>query len=127
MPTVTLSPRGEQRLRSGHPWIYRADVIDVDADAGDIVEVLGPRQRSLGSALFSALPQTAIRMLTRGEGLADEALIQRQIEQAVRFRGTLGLDATAYRRVHGEADLLPSLIVDRYGDYLVVQTLSQGT
>src|SRR5688500_1968560 len=121
MPTVTLSPRGEQRLRSGHPWIYRADVIDVDASAGDIVEVLGPRQRTLGSALFSDQSQIPIRMLTRGETVADMALIQRRIEQAVRFRGTLTLDATAYRLVHGEADLLPSLIVDRYGDYLVVQ------
>jgi 23S rRNA (cytosine1962-C5)-methyltransferase len=127
MPTVTLSPRGEQRLRSGHPWIYRADVIDVDAGAGDIVEVLGPRQRTLGSALFSDQSQIPIRMLTRGETVADQALIQRRIEQAVRFRGTLALDATAYRLVHGEADLLPSLIVDRYGDYLVVQALSQGT
>src|SRR5688500_18146185 len=117
MPTVTLSPRGELRLRSGHPWIYRADVIDVDAGAGDIVEVLGPRQRTLGSALFSDQSQIPIRMLTRDEAIADEETIRKRIDQAVRFRATLGLDATAYRLVHGEADLLPSLIVDRYGDY----------
>jgi 23S rRNA (cytosine1962-C5)-methyltransferase len=54
------------------------------------------------------------------------ALIRRRIESAIAFRGTLAVDATAYRLVHGEADLLPSLIVDKYGDYLVVQTLSQG-
>jgi 23S rRNA (cytosine1962-C5)-methyltransferase len=126
MPTVTLSPRGEQRLRDGHPWIYRADVVDVDAAGGEIVEVLGPRQRTLGFALFSDESQIPIRMLSRGEAPADEALIRARITQAIRLRATLQLDADAYRLVHGEADLLPSLIVDRYGDYLVVQTLSQG-
>ena len=126
MPTVTLSPRGEQRLRTGHPWISRADVIDVEAQAGDIVRVLGPRQGTLGFALFSDQSQIPIRMLSRGETPPDDALIRRRIAQAIRFRGTLQLDATAYRLVHGEADLLPSLVVDRYGEYLVVQTLSQG-
>jgi 23S rRNA (cytosine1962-C5)-methyltransferase len=126
MSTVTLSPRGEQRLRTGHPWIYRADVVDVDAAAGEIVQVLGPRRRTLGYALFSDQSQIPIRMLSRGEAVAGEALIRRRIEQAIRYRETLALDATAYRLVHGEADLLPSLIVDRYGDYLVIQALSQG-
>jgi len=126
MPTVTISARGEQRARSGHPWIYRADVVDVQASAGEIVQVLGPRNRTIGYALFSDRSQIPIRMLTHGDVVADERLLRTRIENAVRFRGTLGLDANAYRLVHGEADLLPSLIVDRYGDYLVVQTLSQG-
>jgi 23S rRNA (cytosine1962-C5)-methyltransferase len=65
-------------------------------------------------------------MLTRGEAPADDALIRKRIENALAFRETLTIDATAYRLVHGEADLLPSIVVDRYGDYLVVQTLSQG-
>jgi 23S rRNA (cytosine1962-C5)-methyltransferase len=65
-------------------------------------------------------------MLARGEEPADEALIRRRIESALRFRESLSLDATAYRLVHAEADLLPSLVVDRYAEYLVVQTLSQG-
>jgi len=52
-PTVTISTRGEQRVRSGHPWIYRADVVDVSATSGDIVEVIGPRRRRIGDALFS--------------------------------------------------------------------------
>jgi 23S rRNA (cytosine1962-C5)-methyltransferase len=125
--TVTISPRGEQRVRAGHPWIYRADVVDVRADGGEIVHVLGPRRRTLGYALFSDRSQIPIRMLTRGEVVADEALIRTRLEHAIRFRETLGIDASAYRLVHAEADLLPSLIVDKYGDYLVVQTLSQGT
>ncbi len=126
-PNVTISARGEQRIRGGHPWIYRADVVDVRAAAGDIVAVIGPRQRTIGYALFSDQSQIPIRMLTHGEVPADEALIRRRIEQAVKVRDSLALDATAYRLVHGEGDLLPSLIVDRYADYLVVQALSQGT
>lgn len=126
IPTLTISTRGEQRLRGGHPWIYRTDVGEVQADAGDIVVVQNVKGRTLGSALFSDQSQIAIRMLTYGEQPADEALIAARIEAAIAFRESLGLDATAYRLVHGEGDLLPSLVVDRYGDYLVVQALSQG-
>ena len=125
-PTVTISPRGEQRLRGGHPWIYRADIGEVNAAAGDLVGVRNVKGRLLGSALYSDRSQIAIRMLTSGEKPANEALIASRIDAAIGFRESLGIDGTAYRLVHGEADLLPSLIVDRYGDYLVVQALSQG-
>jgi 23S rRNA (cytosine1962-C5)-methyltransferase len=127
LSSVAVSARGEERLRRGHPWIYRADVVDVHAAGGDIVEVLGPRQRTLGRAFFSDRSQIAIRMLTRGDAPAGGALVRARLENAVRHRASLGIDANAYRLVHGEADLLPSLVVDRYGDYAVVQTLSQGT
>lgn len=124
--TVVVSARGEQRLRTGHPWIYRADVADVDASGGDIVEVIGPRRRTLGHALFSDRSQIPLRMLTRGDAPFEPAMLRARLEGAIRFRDSLNLDATAYRVVHGEADLLPSLVVDRYGSYLVVQALSQG-
>ena len=83
--------------------------------------------RTLGSALYSDRSQIALRMLTYGEraGRSRRSCAAR-LEAAIAFRESLGIDATAYRLVHGEADLLPSLIVDRYGDYLVVQALSQG-
>ena len=126
VPSVTISARGEQRVRHGHPWIYRADVVEVDAAGGDLVEVLGPRQRAVGHALFSDRSQISIRMLSRGEAPVDDSLIHARLEAALRYRASLHLDANAYRLVHGEADLLPSLVVDKYGDYLVVQTLSQG-
>src|SRR5262245_20176750 len=125
-PAATISARGERRLHAGHPWIYRADVVDVQAEAGDTVTVLGPRARVLGQALFSDRSQITLRMLTRGETPADLTLWRTRLQAAIAFRASLALDATAYRVVHAEADLLPSLIVDRYGDYLVVQTLSQG-
>src|ERR1700730_14304154 len=128
-PTVVISARGEERLRTGHPWIYRGDLADVRAAPGDVVLVRSPRSRPLGLALYRSRSQIAIRMLARGyvdgEPVVEEILRQR-IETAIAFRKSLALDATAFRLVHGEADLLPSLIVDRYGDYLVVQALSQG-
>jgi 23S rRNA (cytosine1962-C5)-methyltransferase len=126
IPTCVISARGEERVRRGHPWIYRADLVDASAAPGDIVRVLGPRRRTVGFALFSDRSQIALRLLTRGETPAGEPLIRARLEQAVRFRAALQLDTTAYRLVHGEGDLLPSLIVDRYGEYLVVQALSQG-
>jgi 23S rRNA (cytosine1962-C5)-methyltransferase len=124
--TVVISARGEERLLSGHPWIYRADVANVHAEAGALVQIRGPRGRTLGSALYSDRSQIALRMLSYGDAPGDETLIRQRLEAAIAFRTSLALDATAFRLVHGEADLLPSLIVDRYGDYLVVQALSQG-
>ncbi len=126
MSRVVISARGEQRLRSGHPWIYRADVADVDAAGGDIVEVIGPRRRTLGHALFSDRSQIPIRMLARGDTPFDASMLRARLARAIQFRDSLAIDATAYRVVHGEADLLPSLVIDRYGAYLVLQTLSQG-
>jgi 23S rRNA (cytosine1962-C5)-methyltransferase len=126
MSSVVISPRGEDRVRGGHPWIYRSDIEETSASGGEIVAVHNRRGQRLGSALYSDRSQIAIRMLAYGETVADAALVRHRLNTAVQFRATLDIDATAYRLVHGEADLLPSLIVDRYGDYLVVQTLSQG-
>ena len=125
-PIAVVQARGEDRIRSGHPWIYRSDVAEVSADAGSVVEVRGPRNRELGHAIFSDRSQITLRMLTRDARPIDEAFWRARLDAAIRFRDTLRLDATAYRLVHAEADLLPSLIVDRYGDYLVLQALSQG-
>lgn len=107
--------------------MYRSDVTDVrDVEPGVVVEVFGPRQRLLGHALFSDQSQITIRMISRDHTPIDEAFWRGRLERAITFRNTLEIDATACRLVHGEADLLPSLIVDRYDDYLVIQTLSQG-
>jgi 23S rRNA (cytosine1962-C5)-methyltransferase len=126
-----LKPRGEDRVRGGHPWVYRSDVADVlNPEPGAIVEVRGPRDRMLGHALFSDQSQITIRMISRAgspyEVPIDDAFWRARLDAAIRFRDSLQINATAFRLVHGEADLLPSLIVDRYDDYLVMQTLSQG-
>ncbi len=93
---------------------------------GDVVSCPRAARPSTGRCAYSDRSQIALRMLTRGDAVADEALWRQRLEAAVAFRAQLGPDATAYRLVHAEADLLPSLIVDRYGDWLVMQTLSQG-
>src|SRR5262245_51376037 len=124
--TAVVRPRGEDRIRSGHPWIYRSDVAEVAAEPGAVVEVFNGRKRSLGHALYSAESQITLRMITTEAREIDSSFWHDRLEAAIRFRQSLGIDATAFRLVHGEADLLPSLIVDRYADYLVIQTLSQG-
>lgn len=132
-PTVTVSKRGEERVRRGHPWVYRSDVVAAtDAGAADIVRVVSGagRQRRLGWALYSDRSEIAIRMLSRTDDPIDDAFWRGRLEQAIAYRAALEIESTdtdAYRLVHGEGDLLPSLIVDRYGDCLVLQALSQAT
>jgi 23S rRNA (cytosine1962-C5)-methyltransferase len=126
-PTIVISPRGESRIQSGHPWVYRSDVRDAHADGGDVVRVTNARGRALGYAFYSDRSEIALRMVTRGEEEPTLATWRARLASAIAYRQSLAIDATAYRLVHGEADLLPSLIVDRYGDWLVLQTLSQGT
>jgi 23S rRNA (cytosine1962-C5)-methyltransferase len=126
VPLVAVSPRGEARLRDGHVWIYRSDLAQVRASGGDVVQVIGSRSRVLGYALYSDRSQIALRLLTFGDQSPDGAFWSGRIRAAIAFRKSLAIDATAYRLVHGEADLLPSLVVDRYDNYLVVQALSQA-
>ncbi|HEX4568569.1 MAG TPA: class I SAM-dependent rRNA methyltransferase [Vicinamibacterales bacterium] len=126
MPSVIIGRRGEDRVRAGHPWIYRSDVVDVDASAGDIVEVKCSRGRVIAHALFSDRSEITLRVLATGPEPLPASFIADRLKAAIDFRRSLALDSTACRLVHGEADRLPSLIVDRYGDYLVLQALSQG-
>jgi 23S rRNA (cytosine1962-C5)-methyltransferase len=124
--TAAITRKGEDRARAGHPWIYRSDVAEAHAAPGDLVAVTGTRGRVVGHALFSDRSEITLRLVSLGPEPPPATFVRDRIETAIRFRDALGLDATAYRLVHGEADRLPSLIVDRYGDYLVVQALSQG-
>jgi 23S rRNA (cytosine1962-C5)-methyltransferase len=126
MSTVTISRRGEDRARAGHPWIYRSDVLAADVDAGDLVDVRSERGRTVGHALFSDESEITLRLVEFGAAPPAADFIERRLAAAIAYRQSLQLDATAYRLVHGEADRLPSLIVDKYGDHLVVQALSQG-
>ena len=124
---VAVSSKGEARIARGHPWIFRSDVVRADGvPPGAVVRVEGSRGRPLGFALYSSLSEIRLRMIERGETLAPDFLAAR-IAAALAWRDRIAPGAEACRLVHGEADGLPSLIVDRYGDYLVVQTLSQGT
>lgn len=113
-------------MRAGHPWVYRSDISAVEASAGDVVEVRSARGRTLGYATFSDRSEIVLRMLSRGSEPLSESLWRERVQAALAYRESLRIDATAYRLVHGEADGIPGLVVDRYGGYLVVQALSQA-
>jgi len=126
-PAVTISQRGVDRVLSGHLWIYRADVLDArEAGAGEIVRIQDRRRRFWGQALHSSKSQIALRLLTREERPFDRAFLAERIAAAASFRQQVVEGAQAYRLVSAEGDLLPSLIIDRYGPCFVIQTLSQG-
>ncbi len=125
MDSVIVSKRGAQRWAAGHPWIYRSDVQEEGADARpDLVTVKDQRGRFLGRALYSPASEIRLRLLSLEDEQIDSAWWAARIAESRDRRPAI--DATAYRLVHAEADGLPSLIVDRYGPYLVVQFLSAG-
>ena len=125
--TITVSSRGEVRIQNGHFWVYRGDVADGRAEPGAVVRVAAPNGRFLARAFYSDRSQITLRILTRHDEPVDRRFWQLRLEQAASFREGLDIDASAYRLVHGEGDLIPSLVIDRYGDYIALQTLSQGT
>ena len=126
-PAVTISQRGVERVLSGHVWIYRADVLDAgEADAGAIVRVQDRRRHFWGQALYSSKSQISLRLLTRDERPFDRAFLAERIATAASLRQRVAGGAQAYRLVSAEGDLLPSLIIDRYGPCFVIQTLTQG-
>ena len=125
--SVVISTRGVERLRLGHPWVYRSDVRSAQAEAGAIVRVMDERGRFHGRAFYSDKSQIAVRLLTRENVPVDRAFFTERLRRAAAYRETVVENTDAYRLVHGEADLLPSIVIDRYGDYLVMQTLSQAS
>ena len=126
MNIVRVNKRGADRVRQGHLWIYQSDLVDVSADGGSIVTVKDERGNFIGQALFSDSSQIALRFLTQSNEEIDREWWRRRITDAA-ARRHIPPDTNAYRLIYSEGDLLPSLIVDRYDDVLVVQTLSQGT
>ena len=125
--TVVISSRGVERLRSGHLWVYRSDVRTAAAEAGAIVRISDERGRFHGRAFYSDKSQIAVRLLTHDDRPVDRAFFTERLRRAADYRHVAVENTEAYRVVYGEADQLPSLIVDRYGDCLVLQTLSQAT
>lgn len=122
--TVIVSAKGAARWQAGHPWIYRTDLYDEPGDTPGIVAVTDRRGRHLAQALYSPKSEIRLRLLTRGRESIDAAWWGERVAAAAARR--VGLPATAYRVVHAEGDGLPSLVVDRYGPYVVAQLLSAG-
>jgi 23S rRNA (cytosine1962-C5)-methyltransferase len=127
MPAVTITSRAIERITSGHLWIYRSDVSEAStAEPGAVVRLLDRRKHYWGQGLYSSASQIAVRLLTREERPFDEAFLAERIRAAAAFREQVAPGVQARRLVAAEGDLLPSLIIDRYGDCFVIQTLSQG-
>jgi 23S rRNA (cytosine1962-C5)-methyltransferase len=126
--TVTVSPRGASRLKDGHVWVYRSDIVAGEKvpPPGSIVTVADHRGQILGTALYSSSSQIAIRLISR-EAVADlPVLLRQRIGDAVAYRERIVRDTNAYRVIFSEADFLPGLIVDRYNDILSLQILTQA-
>ena len=126
---VTVSRRGAERVANGHPWIYRSDVEKEPADvaSGDVVAIVDGRRRFLAKAFWSSRSKITLRLLTRDEVPIDEAFFAARIAAAIGLRERAFPEEPCVRLVHGEADLLPGLVVDRYGDVAVMQTLVPAT
>ena len=127
MLSATVSTKGARRWTNGHPWIYRSDVLERPAGDAGVARVNDQRGKPLGVALWSPRSEISLRLLDRDpNALIDAAWWQRAIARAVARRNGLDTSANAYRLIHGEGDLLPSLVVDRYDRWLVVQLMSAG-
>ena len=127
MTDAVVTPRGAQRWVSGHPWIYRSDVSTRPASEAGLVLVRDSRGRAIGQALWSPRSEISLRLLDRDpDARIDAQWWHTRLATALSRRESLAGQTTAYRLVYGEADAIPSLIVDRYDRWLVVQLASAG-
>jgi len=125
--TVKVSPRGASRLKDGHVWVYRSDIVSAGESApGSLVSVTDHRRQFLGSALYSSSSQIAIRLISHDPVTDLPALIRQRVADAITYRQPFVQDSNAYRVIFSEADFLPGLIVDRYNDILSLQVLTQA-
>jgi 23S rRNA (cytosine1962-C5)-methyltransferase len=124
---VKVSPRGATRLKSGHVWVYRSDILSGDNIApGSLVTVTDQRGKPLGTALYSSSSQIAIRLISHDPVPDLTALLRTRIADAIAYREKIVRNSNAYRVIFSEADFLPGLIVDRYNDILSLQILTQA-
>lgn len=127
IPSVKISSRGASRLKNGHVWVYRSDVLSAAAvSSGSVVGVQDERGKFVGTALYSSASQIAVRMISR-EAVKDfPELLRRRIADAVAYRELVVRETDAYRLIFSEGDFLPGLIVDRYNDIVSLQILTQA-
>ena len=127
MHHATVSARGARRWDAGHPWIYRSDLVAAPDGGADAVSVMDQRGKPMGVALWSPRSEISLRLLDRNpDARIDQSWWHRAIGHAIARRSTLEGATNAYRLVHGEGDLIPSLVVDQYDRWLVVQLMSAG-
>jgi 23S rRNA (cytosine1962-C5)-methyltransferase len=125
---VRLAKNQDRRLRSGHPWVFSNEIAEVEGapPAGAEVTVEDHRGVPVGVGLYNPHSLIAVRLYSRRVRSVDEALFRDRLSRALALRTRILPVETTYRLVHGEGDFLPGLVVDRYGDYLGVQSLTAG-
>ena len=124
---VRVNRRAVERVRSGHPWIFASDALDRgEAQPGDAVAVEDAAGRTWGTAHYSSTSQICLRMLSDRLVAVDAEFIAGRLGEAAAWRERVVSDSGVYRLIHGEGDRLPGLVIDRYGDFFAIQTLSQG-
>lgn len=123
-----LHPGRDARIQAGHLWVYRNEIARIEGtpEDGDAVTVRTAAGRTLGTGLLNTRSLITVRLFTSSERDLDEAFFRSRLEKALSLRARITAGTTACRLVFGEGDLLPGLIVDRYGDVLVIQTLTLG-
>lgn len=120
-------PRGVDRIRNGHLWIYRSDVAAVeDARSGDIVRVNDRRGRFMAWAHYGAESEITLRIISTEDRPPDLGFWRTRLKSAHAWRNRIASGRNSYRLVHAEGDLLPGLVIDRYGDTFSMQTLTRG-
>ena len=127
MAKVTLRKTRETRVRGGHPWIYASEIEKVEGDFenGDIVDIADFRGKYIGRGFYNPLSQISLRVLTRNDEPCDRDFFARRVRDAWEYRQRL-CDPMSCRLIYSESDFLPGLVVDKYGDILVLQALSLG-
>ncbi|HBF13432.1 MAG TPA: rRNA large subunit methyltransferase I [Deltaproteobacteria bacterium] len=134
-PKIKITAKGLSWFQTGHPWVFKSDLADKSdrsdrSDTSDlkpgIVEVVGPKEKFLALALYSPHSKIALRILARKKESINPSWWEHKIQKAISLRNKLPIASNAKRLIFGESDGLPSLIVDQYDQYLVIQTLSAG-
>jgi len=127
MGLLTLTSKGFAWFSKGHPWVFRDDLEKIqDAPAGGIVSLERRNGQFLAQGFYSDRSKIAFRLISRSREPIDRDFWKGRFQRAAQFRQLAVEKTNAYRVVYGESDGIPSLIVDRYGDHWVMQTLSQG-
>ena len=127
MAKAVLRKTRESRVRSGHPWVFASDIerIEGSFEPGDVVDVVSSHNTYLGRAFYNPKSQISLRMLTTHDEPVDEAFFRRRVQEAWDYRNQF-CDPASCRLIFSESDFLPGLIVDKFGEYLVVQSLCLG-
>src|SRR5437764_3340157 len=124
MGGIVVKPRA--RILHGHDWVFSGEVLKVFGNPadGDVISLKDGKDRLLGSAIYNSKSQIVARRFSRRKQDLDLDFFQRRIAQAVEYRARRGIDSRPCRVVWSESDGLPGVIADRYGDHVVLQTLT---